>query len=360
MLRHLQKLDWVLIASALLLVAVGSASIYSSSLQDKDFFNFEKQIFFAAGGIILMFLLSFFDWRIFQSNSYLILIFYFICLLALSGLFLFAPVIRGVIGWYKIGFLSLDPIEFTKLVLIILLAKYFSMRHVEMYRFRHVIFSGVYVFLPFILIFMQPNLGSALILLILWVGILSISGIKLRHFIALLLCGILVFSLGWFFFLKDYQKARIMSFLTPQGDPRGMNWNQTQAKIAIGSGGFIGQGFGKGSQTQYGFLPEPQTDFIFSAIAEEFGLVGTAVMFATFLILLWRVIKIAVNAQSNFPRLFAAGFAIIIFSQLFINIGMNLGILPVIGISLPFVSYGGSGLLTMFAGLGILQSIRVR
>jgi len=265
-----------------------------------------------------------------------------------------------VIGWYKIGFLSLDPIEFTKLILIVLLAKYFSMRHVEMYRFRHIIFSGVYVFLPFILIFMQPNLGSALILLILWVGILSISGIKLRHFIALLLCGILVFSLGWFFFLKDYQKARIMSFLTPQGDPRGMNWNQTQAKIAIGSGGFIGQGFGKGSQTQYGFLPEPQTDFVFSAIAEEFGLAGTVVMFAAFLALLWRIIKIAVGAQSNFPRLFAAGFAIIIFSQLFINIGMNLGILPVIGISLPFVSYGGSGLLTMFAGLGILQSIRVR
>ncbi len=359
MLRHFRKLDWILIASALLLTASGLISIYSSSLQREDFFNFEKQIVFLTAGMILMFFLSFFDWRIFQTNSYIILIFYLFCILSLGGLFFFAPVIRGVIGWYKVGFLSLDPVDFTKFILIILLAKYFSMRHVEMYRLRHIFLSGFYVFLPSVLIFMQPNLGSALILIILWIGILSISGIKLQHFVVLLLCGILIFSLGWLFFLKDYQKARIISFLTPQGDPQGMNWSQTQAKISIGSGGFIGQGLGKGSQTQYGFLPEPQTDFIFAAIAEEFGFVATTVIFITFLVLFWRTMKIANNSQSNFPRLFATGFAIVIFAQLFINVGVNLGILPVIGISLPFVSYGGSGLLTMFGGLGILQSIKV-
>jgi rod shape determining protein RodA len=148
--------------------------------------------------------------------------------------------------------------------------------------------------------------------------------------------------------------------LYPQVDPLGESWSQNQAKIAIGSGGFLGQGFGHGSQARYGFLPEPQTDFIFSAIAEEFGLLGVSVIFILFFILIWRIIKIALSSYSNFPRLFAAGFVVIIISGVFINIGMNLGILPVIGIALPFVSYGGSGLLVAYVCLGILQSIKIR
>jgi rod shape determining protein RodA len=358
-LLHLKKIDWILIAISILLVGFGLLSIYSSSVKKGDFLNFQKQIAFFLLGIFLMFLLSFFNWRILKENSYLILFLYFICLLSLLGLFFFAPEIRQVRSWYKIGPLSIDPIEFTKIVLIILLAKYFSKRHVEMYRIKHILVSSLYVLIPSILIFFQPNLGSVLILIVLWIGILVLSGIKLRHFVVLCIIGLIILTLGWSFFLKDYQKQRIISFFQPKIEPKGIGWSQIQSKIAVGSGGFFGQGLFKGSQTQYGFLSEPQTDFIFAAIAEETGFFGTLVLFLLFSLLIWRIIKIAFSAESNFPRLFASGLVVIIITQIFIHIGMNLGILPIIGISLPLVSYGGSGLIAIFLALGILQNIRV-
>ena len=351
--NHLRKFDWVLIIASILLVGFGLVSIYNISLA-----YFTKQAIFLGIGIILMLVLSFFDWRGFRENPYFILVLYFICLLLLLGLFLFVPEIRGVKSWYKIGPVSFDPIAITTVVLAILLAKYFSMRHIEMYRLSHIFLSGLYVLLPVILIFFQPDLGSVLILIALWLGVLIISGIKLRHFLILALCGLLILALSWSFLLRDYQKERIKSFLRPQVELLGINWSQAQSKIAIGSGGIFGQGLGQGSQTQYGFLSEPHTDFIFANIAEEFGLIGVSILIFLFIVLIWRIMKIAIFAKSNFPRLFASGIAIILFSQIFIHIGMNLGVLPVIGISLPFVSYGGSNLIAIFIGLGILQSIR--
>ena len=163
---------------------------------------------------------------------------------------------------------------------------------------------------------------------------------------------------GWSFLLKDYQKERVLSFLSPAADPLGAGWSQIQAKIAIGSGGFFGQGLGNGPQTQYGFLPEPQTDFIFASIAEEFGLAGIFVLLFLFAVFISSIIQIALTADSNFVRLFTSGLAIILISQIFINIGMNLGLLPVIGIPLPLVSYGGSGLIMIFIALGMLQNMR--
>jgi len=229
-----------------------------------------------------------------------------------------------------------------------------------MYKLQHIIFSGIYVFLPSLLIFFQPDLGSVIILFCLWVGILIISGIKLKHFFILILLGLVIFSFSWFFLLKDYQRARIIGFFVPkEADYLGIKWSQEQAKIAIGSGGIFGQGIKKGSQTQYGFLPESHTDFIFAAIAEEFGLVGVFFVFILFAILLWRIIKISLSSQTNFCRLFSAGFAFILFSQILINIGMNLSLLPVVGISLPLISYGGSNLIAVFVGLGILESMRI-
>jgi rod shape determining protein RodA len=358
MILHFKKLDWILIASAILLAGIGLLSIYSSSFGLEDFLNFKKQIIFLGIGIFLMFLISFFDWRELRENPYLILILYLFCLGGLAGLFFWAPEIRGVKSWYKLGPVSLDPIELTKIVLIILLAKYFSMRHIEMYRIRHILLSGAYILLPAILIFFQPDLGQVLILIALWLGVLIISGIKLRHFLILVLCGLLILILSWSFLLEDYQKERVLSFLTPGIDPLGVSWSQNQAKIAIGSGGILGQRIGQGSQTQYGFLPEPQTDFIFAAIGEEMGLIGISVLLFLFSILIWRIIKIAISSQSNFPRLFAAGFSIVLISQIFIHIGMNLGMVPVIGIPLPLISYGGSSLITTLVGLGILESIK--
>jgi rod shape determining protein RodA len=159
--------------------------------------------------------------------------------------------------------------------------------------------------------------------------------------------------------LKDYQKQRITSFLFPY-DYLGASWSQNQTKISVGSGQIFGQGLAKGSQVQYGFLPEPHTDFIFSVIAEEWGLAGTLVLFVAYGFLVWRVLRIAIESKSNFPRLFASGLAIILTVQFFINIGMNLSLLPVVGIYLPFISYGGSGLIGNFVSLGILQSIKIR
>lgn len=348
-----------MIVPAVLLVCFGLAGIYSTSVAKNDFLNFYKQIVFLIIGFGLMIAVSFFDYRILRNNSYLILVLYGICLLLLAGLYFFAPVIRGTRGWYKLGILSLDPNEPTKIVMLILLAKYFSMRHVEMYKIRHIVLSGLYVFLPAILVFLKPDLGGVAILLIMWLGILLISGIKLRHFLILSLCFLLLAALLWTFVLKDYQKQRITSFIFPY-DYLGASWSQNQTKIAIGSGQIFGQGLAKGSQVQFGFLPEPHTDFIFSVIAQEWGMLGILILFGAFGFLVWRILKIALQSPSNFPRLFASGFVIILVAQFFINIGMNLSLLPVVGIYLPFVSYGGSGLIGNFLVLGLLQSIQIR
>jgi len=357
LLKHFKKLDWFLIISSILLVSLGFLSLYSSSLTDRDFSNFHKQIIFAFLGILLMFLLSFFDYRIIKNSPYLILILYFISCLTLFGLFFFAPSIRGIKGWYKIGAISINPIEYAKITLIFILARYFSSRHIEMYRLKHILVSGLYFLIPTSLILFQPDFGSVLILICLWLGILLISGIKLKHFLILVICGVIVFALSWSFIFADYQKQRITSFIQPQLEPLGMGWSQNQSKIAIGSGGIFGQGIGQGSQTQYGFLPEPQTDFIFASLAEEMGLVGVTILLILYLVLLFRIFKIAIISQNNFARLFAAGGAILLIVQIFINIGMNLGLLPIIGIPLPFISYGGNNLIINFLILGILENI---
>ncbi len=356
---YFEKFNWPLTISALLLAVIGLVSIYSSSLRSGDFLNLKKQIVFLGIGFVLMFIVSLFDWRLLQEDSYVILALYLLCILLLAGLLLFGPEIRGVRSWYKIGPISLDPIEFTKIVLIVLLAKYFSMRHIEMYRVIHILISGIYVFIPSVLIFFQPDLGSVMVLVSLWVGILVISGIKLRHFLILLLCGILILFFSWSTILKPYQKERILNFLRPQAsEALEIGWNQRQSKIAIGSGGIYGQGIGNGSQTQNGFLPETQTDFVFASIAEETGLIGVGVLFLLFLFLIWQILKIAMESESNFPRFFAVGFAILLLSQIFIHVGMNIGILPIVGIPMPLISYGGSGLMVFFTSLGILQSIK--
>ena len=357
-IKHFKDLDWVLIGAALVLVGIGLLSIYSSS-RGSNFFNFYKQLIFLGIGLLLMLIVAFGDWKIFTQNPYLILFLYLANLLLLGGLFFFAPEIKGVKSWYRLGPISLDPIASMRIILVILLAKFFSMRHAEMYRVRHILLSGLYVLLPAILIFFQPDLGAVLVLVALWGLILVLSGIKLRHFLVLTLIALLILAAGWHFFLQDYQKQRVMSFVTPRLEPLGANWNERQVEIAIGAGGWLGQGLGQGSQTQLGFLPEAQTDFIFAATAEEFGLLGISILLITFIALMQRILRVGLKAGSNFARLFCAGFTALLFTEFFINVGMNLGLLPIIGIPLPFVSYGGSNLIMNLAGLGVVQSIYI-
>ena len=358
-LNHFKKLDRSLILACVFLTLIGIISIYSSSFRNGDFLNFKKQIIFLLVGLLIMFVISFFDYGIFKNNPYLILIFYFFLLLLLAGALFFAPEIRGAKAWFKFGKISLQPIEFVKIALIVLFAKYFSMRHIEMYKLSHILLSGFYLILPVILVFFQSDLGSALILVLIWLGILIVSGIKLRHFLLLSLCFLLILISGWNFLLKDYQKARLTSFFV-NPDPLGTSWSQKQAKIAIGSGGFLGKGLKKGSQVQFMFLPEPQTDFIFAAIGEEMGFLTISFLFLLFFIILFKAIKICQSSKFNFPKLLVSGITTLWMAQIFVNIGMNIGISPIIGIPLPFVSYGGSALICNYFLLGLLLNVNIK
>ena len=357
MFNHLKKLDWVLFSSVLLLLGAGLLIIYSIGSPESLMF-FKKQFLFAIFGFFAMIGLSFLDYRIFK-NSYVLLALYLLSLFLLTAV-LFAGEVKGASSWFQLGPLGFEPIEFIKIIIILFLAKYFSLRHIEVYQTRHLIVSGAYIGLPVIAVLLQPDFGSILVLFAVWLGIILISGIKLRHFIALILIMILLFIGGWFGVLKDYQKQRIATFLNPLEDIYGGGYHINQSLIAVGSGELFGRGLDFSPQAGLKFLPEQHNDFIFATLAEQRGLVGVFYLLIIFALLFWRIIKIALNATNNFSRLFATGFVIMIFAQMTINIGMNIAILPITGLTLPMVSYGGSSLWSIFIGMGILQSIKAR
>lgn len=353
-IKRFLNLDFFLLGAVIVICSIGLISIYSSTGPEAAM----RQLFFILGGFLVYFILSFFDWRSLRENSFLVLAIYLLSIASLIALLLFGPEIRNVQRWFRLGPIMISPAEFAKLALIIILAKYFSMRHVELYKIRHIVLSGVYAFIPTYLVFRQPDMGTAIIFLVLWGGILLISGIKIKHFLILSGVGIISLALVWGFLMQDYQRDRVMSFVDPQMDPQGIGWGGNHARIAIGNGGLLGEGLHRGSQTQYGFLPEPHTDFIFAAIAEEMGFLVVTLLISALAVMFWRMFRIIFNTKSNFPRLFVSGFLIIILFQSFVNIGMNLGILPIMGTPFPFVSYGGSSTLFAFTGLGILESMR--
>ncbi len=352
--KRFLSLDFTLLASSVAISGLGVLSIYSSTGPETAL----RQAVFVIFGLGIYFLLSFFDWRLLKESSFLVLLVYLFFVGLLASLLAFGPEIRNVQRWFRVGPVTVAPAELAKLALIILLAKYFSARHVELYKIRHIILSGIYAFIPTYLVFRQPDMGTAIIFLVLWGGILLISGIKLKHFAVLSGLALSSFGAAWSFLMKDYQKDRIISFVNPQFDPQGIGWGSNHARIAVGNGGFFGRGLGQGTQTQYGFLPEPHTDFIFAAIAEEMGFIVVLLLIFLLGVVAWRILKIIFNSEYNFARLYASGFLIIFIFQSFVNIGMNLGILPIMGTPLPFVSYGGSSAVLFFAGLGILESIR--
>lgn len=356
LISHFKRFDWLIVAAALALSGAGMLSLYGAALHSGDFANFNRQAFFLGVAIIVMAVMSFFDWRIFRESSSLILALYAVCLLALAGLFFFGSLNRGVRTWYDLGFATIDPIEFFKPVFLVLMAKYFSRRYMAMYQIRHIPFTGIYLAAPIALIFAQPNLGPCLVLVSLWVGILMMAGIRVRHLLILMMAMAAILAVGWHFFMYDYQKERVVSLFVAH-DPLGVSWSQNQARIAVGTGGLWGKGLGAGPQTQYGFLSEPQTDFIFSAIIEEMGLVFAAAMLAMFALLIWRLTRAATRARDNFSKFFLAGLAMLLFFEAAIHVGVNVGFLPIIGLPLPLISYGGSNLISTFAMLGLAQSM---
>ncbi len=357
MIRHLKKIDWFLIGSVVILFTLGLFTIYASPEGGSGFY---KQLLFSFISLAIIIAVSFTDYRIFQTNTTLLMILYVLGLASLFILLVAGSQVRGVSSWFFIGDLAVQPVELVKVVLILVLAKYLSRRHIELYRLRNIFISGLYIVLPAALVIAQPDLGSALVLIFLWVGLIVISGVRLKQFLIVLILGIFIAVLLWSFVLHDYQKDRVLSFINPEKDPLGGGYQTRQAIIAIGSGGFLGKGLGEGSQIRLGFLPEYQTDFIFAAIGEEWGFFGIAIILGAWLLIFWRLYLIWGSASNNFARVFVGGVFILFLSHVVFNIGANLAVLPVTGLPLPFVSAGGSNLVSFSLALGLVLSIGVR
>ncbi|MBL7045823.1 MAG: rod shape-determining protein RodA [Parcubacteria group bacterium] len=349
-----KHIDWILFSSVLLLVSAGAVTMNSFS---GDSYFFEKQLIWASLGIGLFFILSSVDFRFLRRTSVIISLFAGSVVLLLL-LFLFGDVVKGAQSRFDLGFLAVQPADPIKLVVILLLAKYFTRRHIEIAHIRHIIVSGSYAFIIFALILLQPDFGSAIIIALIWLGMVLASGISKKHFLMVVIAGVIAAVGMWFFVFEDYQKERILTFMHPLTDIRGAGYNAYQSTIAVGSGEMFGKGVGYGTQSKLQFLPEYETDFIFAAFAEEWGFVGVLLLFLLFSIVIWRVLENAKRGATNFEILFGVGLAILLLSHFTIHVGINVGLLPVTGTTIPFMSYGGSHLLTEFIGLGILMGMR--
>ncbi len=346
----LSNVDWILLSSALLISAAGLVTM-NSFIGSSPFFH--KQIIWLFISLIFFFSASFFDWS-FLRNTRVIIGLFTLSVLTLLLLFAIGSVFHGAQSWFNLGAFSFQPVDPIKLVLIVLLAKYFSRRHIEIDNVRHILVSGFYAFVLFFLVFLQPDFGSAIIIFFIWLGMVLVSGISKRHLFAVIFVGLLTFGGLWFFVFKPYQKDRIANFIHPLTNIRGSGYNAYQSMIAVGSGQVLGKGIGYGTQSRLQFLPEYQTDFIFGAFAEEWGFVGVLILFALYGVVFFRILKMAFRGRSNFEILFGLGLCIFFVVHAVINISMNMGLLPVTGNTLPFMSYGGSHLFTEFLGLGIL------
>jgi rod shape determining protein RodA len=342
--------DGVLFLSVLGLTLMGLVTMYSH-VGDNDYFN--KQVFWIVGAIVVLLLASIPDYRALRTGN--TIFYFFLITAALLGLVLvIGEVTLGAQSRFNLGFFSLQPADPAKLVLILVLAKYFAKRHEQIGDFKHIIVSGLYAVVIFGLVFIQPDFGSAAILFLVWFGMVLVSGIKLRHLLTVFLIGVVTFAAMWQFVFFEYQKTRIMTFLNPLQDIQGSGYNAYQSTVAIGSGGLIGKGVGYGTQSKFLFLPEYETDFIFAAYAEEWGLIGVILLFALFGVVVWRLLHHANTSATNFERLFASGVAILIVAHFFIHVGMNIGVLPVTGTTIPFLSYGGSHLITEMVAIGMV------
>lgn len=345
--------DIWLVGSCLLLTGMGLVTMYS--FQGDNFF-FQRQLIWIVTAVGIMLLAMIPDYRFLRiGNATFGLYLSFLFLLVLV-LFV-GEVTLGAQSRFDLGFFSLQPSDPAKIVLILVLAKYFSKRHELIGDFKHIIISGIYAMLFFGLVFIQPDFGSAIILFFVWFGMVLVAGIKPKHLAVVFLLGTLTFGGMWQFAFQDYQKARIATFLDPLSDIQGAGYNAYQSTIAVGSGQFIGKGIGYGTQSKLQYLPEYETDFIFAAFAEEWGLLGVIVLFLLFGVAISRLLLHAIRAESNFERLFATGVAILFVSHFFVHIGMNIGLLPVTGTTVPFLSYGGTHLVTEFLGIGIVMAM---
>jgi rod shape determining protein RodA len=345
----------ILFGVALLLVFLSLIMLYSFEVvggEEKFYFFWRQAIFacFSFGVGFFMFRFSYRSFRLASTPLYLLSIGLLLIVLVLG------ETVRGTSGWIDFGLFRFQPVEVVKIVLVIFLASFFVQKRIQFGDVSKIVISFVLTLILVGFVLLQPDFGSAVILLAIWAGMLFVSDMKVRYVIVLLFCAAMLSGVSWFF-LEDYQKDRILTTIQPQSDAQGSGYNVIQSIIAIGSGGFWGKGIGGGSQSQFLFLPERHTDFMFASLVESLGVFGALFLLTLYGILLYRISKVAMTIRDSFGFLIASGIYSMFLVQIVINVGMNIGLVPVTGIPLPFLSYGGSSLLASFIGLGIVANI---
>lgn len=352
--RQKSKVDWWLFAAIIPIMGAGMVAM-NSFLGNEHFFG--RQLIWVCVGLLIILTCSRLDFRFLRRTGIVVSI-YAASIMMLLAVFVFGYAAKGAKSWISLGGFSIQPADFAKIALIILLAKYFSRRHVEIKHIRHIMVSAIYALIPFVLVALQPDFGSAITIFLIWFGMVAVSGISKKHLALVVFTGLAAFVLLWNFGFKEYQKHRIINFVHPLADVRGSGYNAYQSVIAVGSGGVIGKGVGYGTQSRLSFLPEYETDFIFAAFAEEWGFIGVIILLILFGIVFSRIFNVAMKGETNFEILFALGVAILFMTHLTVNIGMNIGLMPVTGIPVPFMSYGGSHLLAECIAIGLLMGMR--
>lgn len=348
--------DGILFGAMMCLTVFGLVTMYSP-VEENIFFN--RQIIWVVLVTALFFLAIIPNYRFLRTGN-LIFYLYLATVISLVLVLFFGETVLGARQRFDLGLFSLQVSDPAKLILIALLAKYFAKRHELIGDFKHILVSGVYVLVVFALVLIQPDFGSAIILFLLWFGMVLVAGIRFRHVAVVFLLGTVALGGMWQFVFQDYQKDRIMTFVDPLSDIQGAGYNAYQSTVTVGSGQVFGKGIGYGTQSKLLYLPEYETDFIFAAFAEEWGLVGVLVLFILFGIVIWRILYFAVNGVGNFEKLFATGVAIMLLAHFVLHVGINIGLLPVTGTTVPFLSYGGSHLVTEFVAVAMVLGMSRR
>lgn len=350
-------MDWPLQSASLIIAIAGLALIYSTSVGTDNSSVFTKQLTYFCVSILFYLFFCFFDYHsLTKANRIGYVVFIFLLYLIL----IIGPEIRGGRRWLPLGFANVQLAEFVKISVILGLSRILYLNRGAINSGKILLWSFLYAAIPAILVLKEPDLGSALIIMSIWGGILLISPIKKIIVVYIVLSLIVVSGLSWKFFLKDFQKDRIMVFIYPELDPKGKGYNVRQATIAVGSGKLFGTGLGKGEQGQNKFLPERQTDFIFAASSEEVGFLGSSSIVLLYAFIFFRIVKIMQKSRDDLGMYISGAIFFFLFFHTLINIGMNIGILPVTGIPLPLISAGGSSLIVTISALGILQNIAIQ
>jgi len=347
----LQSINYPLFGLIIILFFVGLAALYSISNGDFNSWPLKHSQRFIFG-LIIFFLVILFDLRLIFGYAYVI---FFLSIMSLVIIPFFGIESNGATRWINIAGISLQPSEFVKYTLVLALAKYFHSINNDSSFIKTLIIPLIITIVPVLLVIIQPDLGTALIILIGGISLFWISGLNYKYFIVGIFSILCSLPVLWQY-LKDYQKDRVLTFFNPERDPLGNGYHIMQSKIALGSGGIFGKGYMEGTQSHLNFLPEMQTDFIFTMLGEEFGFIGTLLLLLIYAALIMISIRLALKSRSLFSKYLSLGVCNVFFIYVFVNIGMVTGLLPVVGVPLPFISYGGSSMLAVMFGFGLLMN----